>query len=196
MKLLKTEISRYIAIKGEDVFVTLTFEAEKDNEINTRCGIFCDFIFGYQHLPEHMQRSYRAYTSFYPQPVHLKKGETVTNTLRWTVPDKAYSGTYRLNVGIAESAEMNPVDITVKGKKYKRFYISDIELAWNFSDFEKAHTDGYTIEFERCSKAVCDCGIEAEATVRNLAADELIYIKAKEGVDGIYLADYVLFRLV
>ena len=118
LKLINVKASRQFNYAGDLLYITCTYEALLDYPIGTECEMYCDFIYGHTTLPECDNGSFRVKGKFYPQPMHLRKGECVACSILWKIPKNLYAGTYHVNVGICDIEDM-PIKIDVNGKQCK-----------------------------------------------------------------------------
>ncbi len=182
LRLIKLETSKRFLYPGETVFITTTFQAECDCPIKEYAKIFCDLDFGYMTLPEYYHKNYRIKGEFYPQPMHLKKGETITNTTRWNIPADPYAGTFRMKIGVCDSDAV-PFSILVDDKEYKRYYVGDIEVAFGgcTPKFVNSHNDGQFFEFSKNEIINYEKETDIEIYIRDLKNDTVFVDKTKSG---------------
>lgn len=180
LRLIKAEVSRGIIYPGNPLYITTTFQAENDCPISEYAEIFCDMEFGYMTLPECYQRNYRIKGNFYPQPMHIKKGETITNTICWHIPADPYAGTFRMNIGVCD-ADSVPIKFVVDDKEYTSYYIGDIEVAFKgcAPKFVNSHTDGLIFEYSKKEIKNYNDTANIEIYVRDLKNDTVFVDKSK-----------------
>lgn len=180
LRLIKVEISKGIVYPSETVFITTTFQAECDFPFDKPMEIFCDLDFGYMSLLEGCQKNYRVKGDFYPQPMHLKCGETITNTIRWNIPSNAYGGSYRIKIGICDFNAV-PYSINVDDKVYKRYYVGDIEVAFHdcAPKFVNSHNEKLNFCFSQKENISYKKEHEMEIYIRDLNTDSVLVERSK-----------------
>ena len=195
LKLICVEASEKCMYPGDEIYISCTFEAMEDYPIKGRCTMFCDLIFGYQTLPEFKPRSFRITGEFYPQPMHLKKGETLKCAMRWHVPEFAYGGTYGINVGICDDDAV-PYTFYAGGKTVKRCYAGDIEVAFKncAPKFVNSHRTPHRFELENASNIIYKTSVDLEFYIRDLKLDTVFVCKEIYDREK-FTTDYVDFTL-
>lgn len=188
LRLIRAEASKRMLYPNETLFITVTFQAECDCPISEYAYIFCDLDFGYMNLPDNYQKNYRIKGDFYPQPMHLKKGETITNTMRWNIPADPYAGSFRMKIGVCDS-EAVPFEIIVNDKKCKRYYVGDIEIAFEgcAPAFVNSHNEKIAFEFKKNELKSYESETDLEIYIRDLKNDS-VFVERKR-------SEYVTFDL-
>lgn len=194
LKLINVKASRQFSFPGNTVYITCTYEALSDYPISSECEMYCDFVYGYEHLPEKFDGSFRAKGKFYPQPMHLRKGESISVSLKWNVPTNAYAGTYRVKVGICDYEDL-PIDIMADGKMCKRYYAGDIEVSFGeMHDFMSTHPNPIEWNLDKCENREYEKLPEIEMYVRDLQNDCVISQKVTSET-GKFATEYASFDL-
>ena len=86
LKLVNVKASKQFIYTEDLLYITCTYEALSDYPIGAECEMYCDFIYGHTYIPETSNGSFRAKGKFYPQPMHLKMGESITGSILWKIP--------------------------------------------------------------------------------------------------------------
>lgn len=200
IELLGVRASSHCLFVGDEVFVECTFRALSDKPITKRVELVCDFMFGHMALPAPMPKEYRVSTVMYPQPVMWRKGDVVTVGTRWRIPNGIYGGSFGINVGICDS-EKESVDFMAQGKCVSRFYVGDIQAAFEgcAPKFVNSHRNEIYFNVADSGDDVrkafdCDLPQIADAVLRDKENDTIIDIMMDDN-GGRYSCEYVSFNI-
>lgn len=195
LKLINVKASRQFNYAGDILYITCTYEALSDYPIGAECEMYCDFIYGHTTLPECDNGSFRVKGKFYPQPMHLRKGESITSSILWKIPKNIYAGTYHVNVGICDIEDL-PIKIDVNGKLYNRYKVGDIEIAFNgIEPFMSTHKEPITWEIAKPQNREYEKQNEIEVYVRDIANDSIISERVTSAANS-FKTKYVSFSLM
>ena len=194
LKLINVKASRQFNYAGDLLYITCTYEALLDYPIGTECEMYCDFIYGHTTLPECDNGSFRVKGKFYPQPMHLRKGECVACSILWKIPKNLYAGTYHVNVGICDIEDM-PIKIDVNGKQCNRYKVGDVEISFpGIEPFMSTHKESIIWEIAKPQNREYEKQNEIEVYVRDSANDSIISERVTSDTNC-FKTQYVSFSL-
>jgi len=174
LKLIKVKASRQYSCPGDMLYISCTYEALSDYPIGTECEMYCDFIYGHTTLPECDNGSFRIKGKFYPQPMHLRKGENITCSMLWKIPANLYAGTYHVNIGVCNMEDF-PIKIDVNGRLHKRYQVGDVEISFGkFEPFMSTHKEPILWEIAKTRNCEYEKKNEIEVYVRDVENDIII----------------------
>lgn len=186
IKMIGAEISKVNVYPGERLYVKCTFQALADNPIDCEVQLFADFCFGHMFIDKKEERYYRMTASMYPMPAHWKKGEIWSFSIVWNVPKEIWGGAYAIFVGMIDD-DTCPISFFVGEKIYKRYYISDVNVAFNgvAKKYMESHSSGgkFCYGAGNISPDAYKHNFDAVIAVRNIKTDkeEKMFTTLKSG---------------